>query len=118
MNPTKIVVREMQRDGSFQVRQFARKGICQACKPADRHSHTEVLPLHVASRNVAHARVSDLNLGYNLRDSWWGVSPFIMLPKVAEQFHELGEVHIDAEHFFYDLCVEVESVRGYLHLIR
>lgn len=118
MNTAEIVVREVQRNGGFQVRQLLTEGVRQSRKSADRHSHGEVLPLHVASRNVAHARIAYSHLGYNLRDSWWGVPPFVVLPKVSEQFHELREVHVQSEDFRDGLRVEVKPVRGQLDLLR
>jgi hypothetical protein len=117
MNATEIVVREMQGNGGFQVRQLLAESVRQARQPAKLHSHGEVLPLHVASRNVACARVSDSHLGYRLRDPWWGVPPFVVLPKVSEQLHKLREVHIQPKDFRNGLGVEVEAIGGQLDLI-
>ena len=69
MNTAEIIVREVQRDGGFQVRQLFAEGVGEPRQPAKLHSHGQVLAFHVARRNVAHARVTDPYLGYNLRDS-------------------------------------------------
>ena len=106
----------MQGDGGFQVRQLLAESICQPREPAKLHTHGEVLPLHVAGRNVAHARVADSHLGYCLRDAWWGIPLFVVLPKVSKQLHKLCEVYVQPKDFRNRLCVEVEAVRGQLDL--
>jgi len=52
------------------------------------------------------------NLGYNLRDSWWGVPRIsgIELPEVAEQFDELREVGLPGENIFDATLVKVKAV--------
>ena len=54
MNTAEIVIREMQGNSSFQVRQLLAVGVRQPRKAAKPHSHREVLPFHVASRNIPH----------------------------------------------------------------
>ena len=117
MNTAEIVIREVQGNGGFEVRQLLAVGVRQARQSAKLHPHGEVLPLYVTSRNVAHARIPDSHLGYNLCDSWWGVPPFVMLPEVTKQLDELSEVHIQPKDFRNGLGVEVESVSGQLDLL-
>src|ERR1700680_4563720 len=64
MNTEEVVIRKVQCDGGFQVRQFLAESVREPRKAAKLHSHGEVLPLHIASRNVAYARSSDSHLGY------------------------------------------------------
>jgi hypothetical protein len=55
------------------------------------------------------------NLGYNLHDSWWGVSRFgVVLPNVTEQFDKLSKVYRAAERVLDAALVEMEPVRGEL----
>ena len=74
MNTAEIVVRKMQRNGGFQICQLLTESVRQPRQSADLHPHGQVLPFDVAGRNVTDARVTDSHLGYNLRDSWWGVT--------------------------------------------
>ena len=52
VNPAKIVVHVMERNGVLQVFEFLREGIRQAREPAHRHSHGQILSLNIAGRNV------------------------------------------------------------------
>jgi hypothetical protein len=54
----------VQRTRGLQVVQLFAEGISQARKPANRHSHREVLPLNVRSAHVFGIRVSLANVGY------------------------------------------------------
>src|SRR6266478_34573 len=117
MNAAKIVIGEVQRDSSFQVRQLLAERIGEPRKPAKLHPHREVLPFHVASRNVALAGVSDSHLGYNLDDWAWGVPLSSMLPIVPVQLHKLGKVHVQSEGFLDGIPVKVETIRGQLDLV-
>ena len=117
MNTAEIVVSEVQRDSSFQVRQLLAERIGEPRKPAKLHPHREVLPFHVASRNVALAGVSDSHLGYNLDDWAWGVPLSSMLPIVPVQLHKLGKVHVQSEGFLDGIPVKVETIRGQLDLV-
>ena len=56
------------------------------------------------------------NLGYNLRDSWWGVPRFgsVKLAVIAKQFDKLREVGLSREHILDSALVEVEAIRGEL----
>lgn len=115
MNAAEIVVREVQRDGCFQILQFLAESISQARESADRHTHSEVLALHKASRDVVRVRASVNNLGYNLRDSWWGVPRVgaIVLSIIPEQFHKLRKIRLSSEDALYR-TVEVIAVCGHL----
>ena len=91
MSTAEIVEREVQGDRSFQVRQLLAERIGEPRKAPNLHSHRQVLPFHVASRDVVRIGIASANLGYNLRDSWWGVPPFVVLPIVSEQLDQLRE---------------------------
>ena len=94
MHAAKIVIREMQRNGCFQVRQFLTESIREPRESANRHAHREVLALHKRRADMVGIGRAQTNLGYNLRDSWWGVPRFssFELPVIAKQFHELREI--------------------------
>jgi hypothetical protein len=50
------------------------------------------------------------DLGYNLRDSWWGVPLIPELAVVAIELRQLGEVNVSAETFFDRLSIENVSI--------
>ena len=56
MYPAEVVVHVMQGDGRYVVLDLLGKSIGQPGKPAHRHSHCEVLPLHVAGVDVLRVR--------------------------------------------------------------
>ncbi len=69
------------------------------------------------SADVIEVGPSVTNLGYNLRDSWWGVPRFgVMLTVVAKQFDQLREVCLSCKHAL-DGAVEVIPVCGDLEAI-
>jgi hypothetical protein len=96
VNAAEIVVSEVQCDGHLEIQQFLAESIRQARESAGCHPHRQVLALYKASRNVPRIRIAAAYLGYNLRDSWWGVPRIgaIVLAEVTEQFHKLREVYI------------------------
>ena len=99
MHAAEIVVSEMQRDGGFQVHKFLAESIRQTREAADRHAHREILPFYKASRDVVRIRIARADLGYNLRDPWWGVPRIGALSEVPEQFHKLREIYIRSKTF-------------------
>ena len=62
-------------------------------------------------------RVSTANLGYNLRDSSWGVALISELPIVSEQLGQLREVGISCKGFFDGLAVEDVGIRDQLNAV-
>jgi hypothetical protein len=72
----------------------------------------------MASRDVIRIGASVNDLGYNLRDPWWGVPRVsaIVLSVIAEQFHKLCEVSLPRENAL-NRAVEVVSVSGDLETI-
>jgi hypothetical protein len=118
MNTAEIVVREVQRNSGFQVRQLFAERIGKPRQSPHLHSHCEVLPFHVAGRDMVRVGPSVDYLGYNLRDPWWGVPRVgaIVLSVIAEQFHKLREVSLPCEDTL-DRTVKVIAVRGDLEPI-
>ena len=85
MYPTKVVVREVQSDSGFQVRQLLAERIGEPRRAPELHPHSEILPFYKAGRNVPRIRIASPHLGYNLDDWAWGVPPGgIVLPIVAK----------------------------------
>lgn len=115
MNTAEVVKREVQRDGGFQVRQFARKGIRQPSQAAKLHSHREVLSLHKRCADMSGIGIALTNFGYNLRDPWWGVPLVPELPVIPVQFRQLSEVHVGSETFLDSLSVENIGICGELN---
>jgi hypothetical protein len=99
MHTTEIVIREVQGNRSFKVRQLLAESIRKPRKAPKLCSHGQVLPLHVTSRDVIFVRPSVYDFGYNLRDSWWGIPRVgaIVLSVIPEQFHKLREVGLSRE---------------------
>ena len=52
MNPAKIVVHVVERNGVLQIFKLFGKGVREARKPAHRHPHGEILALNVACGDV------------------------------------------------------------------
>jgi hypothetical protein len=116
MNAAEVVIGEVQGNRGFQVRQLFTERIREARKTAHRHTHRKVLPFDIASRDFVGIGIANSDLGYNLRDPWWGV-PRIGVFYVAEQFHKLREVHVRSEALRHTHGVVVQPVRGELHAI-
>ena len=86
MNPTEIIVAKVQSTSRFEILQLLRERISKPCEPSHLHPHGEVLPLHMRRADVGFVRPAISNLGYNLRDSWWGVPRCtVVLSVVAKQ---------------------------------
>ena len=73
MNATEIVIREVQGNGGFQMRQLLTESVRQPRESAHLHSHGQVLPFHEAGRNLIGVGVALSDFGYRLRDLRWGV---------------------------------------------
>jgi hypothetical protein len=98
MNTAKVVIRKVQGDSGFQVRQLLAERIGEPRKAPKLHPHGQVLPLYKAGRNVPRIRVASPHLGYNLDDWAWGIPRIrVMLAIVAKQFDELREVNVQTE---------------------
>ena len=111
MNTTEIVIREVQGNRSFQVRQLFAEGIREPRKTAHRHSHGEVLPLYKAGRNLIGIGIALAHLGYNPLDWRWGVPPFgAFLPVIPEHLRKLGKVYIRSKAHGNALRVVVKPV--------
>src|SRR5258708_715731 len=99
MNAAEIIVREMQGDSGFEMRQLLAERIRQARETPKLHPHGLVLPLYEARRDVFGIGITHSDLGYNPRDAWWGVPRIraVELPIVPEHFGELREVGIQTK---------------------
>jgi hypothetical protein len=75
----------------------------------------EPVPVSEAGRDVLRIGHSTTHLGYNLRDSWWGVSLTPVLPIVPEQFGQLSKVSVPREGFLDSLAVEDVGIRVQLN---
>src|SRR5207253_153094 len=117
MYTAKFVVGEMQGNRGFQVRQLLAEGICESRKTTHRHAHREVLPLHKRRADVVGIGRAQTNLGYNLRDSWWGVPRIgaVVLPKVPKQFDKLREINIQPKAFLDRFLIEGKAIGRKLH---
>src|SRR5712692_3738493 len=106
MNAAEIVIREVQGNGGFQMRQLPAECIGEPRKPAKVHPHREVLALYERSADVFRIRTPTANLGYNLRDRPWGV-PFIpVLAIIPVELRQLSEIGIARKRFLDGLAVK------------
>src|SRR5258708_20684598 len=117
MNATEIVIREVQRNSSFQVRELLAESVGQPRESAHLHSHGQVLSLYKAGRNLIRVGVTLSDFGYRLRDAWWGVPRIGALSVVPENLHKLREVHFRPKALRDAHGVVVQAVRGKLHSI-
>src|SRR5258708_12196277 len=119
VDTAQVVVREVQGDGGFQVRQFLAESVCEARKAAKLHSHRQILPLNKTCRNVFGIGVTLSHLGYNPRNAWWGVSCLraVELAVVAKHFRQLPEVHVCTETLSNPHGVVIEAVCSELHAV-
>ena len=119
MHTAEVVISEMQRTRSLEVIQFLAEGVCQSRKSANRHPHSEILPLNVRSAHVFGIRVSLANLGYNLHDWLWGVPPgSVVLAVIPVQLYDLPEVDFRAKVLFNGIDVKAEAISRELDAIR
>jgi hypothetical protein len=119
MHTAKIVIREVQRDGGFQVRQLFAESIREPRKSPHRHSHRQVLPLHERRADVFGIGIALSDFGYNPRDAWWGVPRFgsVELPVIAKHLGQLREVHIRSKALRDSHGVVVKAVCRELHAV-
>ncbi len=114
MNTAEVVIRKIQGDSDFQVLQHARESVGKPGQTPKLHSHGQVLPFNEAGRDMLRAGVSATNLGYNLRDSWWGVPLIPVLAIVPVELRQLSKVSVSRERLLDSLALDI-GVCGQLH---
>jgi hypothetical protein len=119
MNAAEIVIREVQRNGGFQMRQPFAERIREPRKTPHRHSHGQVLPLDERRTDVFGIGIAHSDFGYNPRDAWWGVPRFgsVKLPVIAKHLRKLREVAFGSKALRNAHGVVVQSIRGELHAV-
>jgi len=115
MNAAEIVIREVQGNGRFQMRQLFAKSIREARQSAKLHPHGEVLPLHIGRADMVRVRIARAHLGYNLRDRSVPLIPELAV--VSVELGQLSEVGITRKRFFHCFAVEDVGVSGQLHAV-
>ena len=111
---TEVIPREEQSHSRLKILAFFRVPICQASKTTEMHTQTQIEPFGMRRADMCGIGPFVNDLGYNLRDSWWGVPPFgsVKLPVIAEQFDKLGEVRLPRKYDL-DRTVKMVSVIGF-----
>lgn len=117
MNAAEIVIREVQGDGGFEMRQLLAVRIRQPREPAKLHSQGKVLPFHKRCTDVIGVGITAADFGYNLRDRSWGVPLISKLAMVTIQFRQLSEISIAREGFLNSLAIKDVRIRGQLHAV-
>ncbi len=115
MNAAEIVMREMQADGGFQVRQLLAKGVRQPCEPPAHHTKGEILPFDVAGTYEHGIGGSGDHFGHGLHEAGWRVA-FSGFWKATINFDELCEVHFVAECRIHGPDIRPPTIRGQLRL--
>jgi hypothetical protein len=112
MNTAEIVIRKMQSNSGFQIVQLFRESVGHSGKAPHLHSHGQILPFHIACRDVICIGFSLPYLGYNLHGWAWGVFGFaVVLAIIAIQFYELRKIHVRTKRAFHGVHIESESIR-------
>jgi len=86
------------------------------------HPETQVEPLDIRRRDVAGVGSTVDHLGYNLRDTWWGVPPFgsVELAEI-KKFNKLREVGLSRKHALnraiemVAVCRDLETIFSQMH---
>jgi hypothetical protein len=113
--PTEIVVGEVQSARRFQIVELLGEGIRQPRESPDRHTHREVLPLNITSRDVAHVRPTVTYFYYRLHYRCRGVAPSrVMLPVIAIKLYDLSEVGLSCEYILNPTPIKVEAIGAQL----
>jgi hypothetical protein len=112
MNTTEIVIREVQSDGGFQMRQLLAECIGEPRKSSHRHPHVKVLSFHHRRTDMFGVRIAGSDFGYNPRDPWWGVPRIgsVELPVVAKHLRKLRKVYVQTKAHRYAACVVMQAV--------
>jgi hypothetical protein len=116
MNAAEIVVREMQGNRGFKMRQLLAVRIREARKTPHCHSHGQVLPFDETSGNEVGVGVALSDFGYDPRDAWWGVPRIgsVELPVVAKHLGKLCKVRIQTKAHRYSGLIVIQAVlRGF-----
>ncbi len=119
MYAAEIIVREVQGASRFQVRQPLRESVREPRESPHLHSQGQIVSLDMAGTNAVGIGPPINDLGYDLRDSWWGVPPFgcgLKLAVVAKQLHKLREVGLPRKNAL-NRAIEVPAVRGDLKAV-
>ena len=91
MNPHEVVPAEVERERGLQILQLLAEGVGQPREAAACHADREVLPLHVACRDVVRVRLA-IDHGWDrVHDLRWGVAAHAGVDR-TEQLDELAEV--------------------------
>jgi hypothetical protein len=113
--PAEVIVREVQSARGLQVIQLLGVAKSQACKPFDRLPHGQILPFHIACRDVPHVWPAVADFYYCLYHGRRRIaSSGVMLAVIAIYFYHLREVGLPCKNILNSLLVEVESVSGNL----
>jgi len=111
MHAAEVVVREVQCDCHPEIEQLLAESVRQARESADRHTHREILPLYIASRNVVRIGITATDLGYDLHDWGWGVPPLgVGELAVIEHLYDLSEVHVQTKCFRNGSPIVLKSI--------
>ena len=73
MNPTEIIVREMQRNGSLECGQFLRKCQRQAIQSLQGKPHAQIISLNEACANAISLRLTSDRSDIHSADFRWAV---------------------------------------------
>ena len=114
VQPHEVVMREVKRHGGAKVLHLLGERIRQPREPPHAHAHGEVLPLHVAGRDVRgigtahdgrHLHARHMGRAVPSGSDWFGLV----------KFDDLGVVHVCPERLVGRVHVGRKGVRGKLY---
>lgn len=112
MNAAEIIVRKVQGDSSFQMRQLFAERVREPRKSPHLHSHGQITAFDKTGRDMVRVRIASSDSGYNPLDWRWGVPRIgsVELPVVAKHFRKLREVHVQTKAHRHAACVVMQAV--------
>ena len=118
VNAGEIIVHIMQGDCRFVVLNFLGKCVCQPHESAHRHPHREILPFHMACRNVRFVRRAGdrgFACAYTL---CWRITHFATFRRGAVNFNQSCVINVRAKSIFNRVQIGLVAVCRQLDAMR
>lgn len=116
VNPNKVVVHGVNRNGRNVILDFLTEGVRQAREAAHRHPHREILALHIAGRNMCRIGIAGDCFALAAKAFRRAVS-LLTFGRIAVDFDQHRIVDIRTEGILNRVEVDFESVRSKLNAV-
>ena len=110
MNPTKVVVHEMQGHGMTVIFDLLRKPVCQARETAHTHAHREVLAFNKRCADMVRVRIAGDRSGAASNAGSRAVAALIEAGLHAIYLYEHAVIDIAAKGIFHGIHVNSVTV--------